>query len=83
MVKTDGGQAFPVGNPTHGGESGISKRDYFTAKALEGMVANASWVAYARGYKNGSLQTEGEFCYKATAAEAYKLADAMLAEREK
>ena len=27
----DGGQAFPSGNPTHGGETGMSLRDYLAA----------------------------------------------------
>lgn len=40
-----GGPAFPYGNPTHGGENGMTLRDYFAAKAMQGFAADetASW----------------------------------------
>ena len=49
--------------------SGLSMRDYFAAKAMQGVFVNEN-----------DLETFG-VC--ALAEHAYKLADAMLAEREK
>ena len=41
----DGGQAFPAGNPTHGGHEGMTLRDWFAGQALAGMLANPdSWT---------------------------------------
>jgi len=60
-------QAFPHGDPTHGGEQGMTLRDYFAAKAMQGM------------YANGSFPTGIMFD---TAKEAYEMADAMLKARE-
>lgn len=31
--------AFPQGIPEHGSEPGLSKREYFTAMAMQGMLA--------------------------------------------
>lgn len=68
----DGGPAFPAApNPYKTqdcGSIGMSLRDYFAAKALPGI--QASWE-------------DTEENYKMVALEAYKIADAMLAEREK
>jgi hypothetical protein len=36
----DGGGAFPHGDPTHGGDLGMTLRDYFAAAALTGFVTN-------------------------------------------
>lgn len=70
-MEKDGGPAFP-GPQWSGqigdGESGMSLRDYFAAAALPGLVPRGE----------GSLSIV--HCY---ASDAYKLADAMLAEREK
>jgi hypothetical protein len=33
-------QAFPHGNPTHGGEQGMTLRDYFAAKAMQWMMVD-------------------------------------------
>lgn len=30
--------AFPHGDPTHGGELGMTLRDYMAAKAMQGMM---------------------------------------------
>jgi hypothetical protein len=46
---------------------GMTLRDYFAAKALQGMVASMGW--------------QGGTC-KTVASVAYEMADAMLAERE-
>lgn len=40
-----GGQAFPYGDPTHGGEFGMTLRDYFAAKAMQGLtIAFPEWT---------------------------------------
>ena len=68
----DGGPAFPhlpIQANMAGGEKvtmrdGMTLRDYFAAKAMQGLVANGDWLRDA-------------------AAEAYAIADAMLAARNK
>ena len=32
-----GGPAFPYGDPTHGGDSGMTLSDYFAAKGMRGL----------------------------------------------
>lgn len=74
----DGGPAFPhlhyvdgVGPHYH---HGISTRDYFAAKALEG------WLATYGEHPHPALNPE----YAATVASlSYRMADAMLAARSK
>ena len=67
----DGGFAFPVWELNGNGQPemtgfGLSARDYFAAKAMQGLLA-------ARGrYEN----------YREIASDAYLLADAMLKARE-
>ena len=64
----DGGPAFPV-TTDHGSVyalPGMTLRDYFAAKALQGMLADKS-----SGYP-----------HREYACDAYSLADAMLAERK-
>jgi hypothetical protein len=56
-------------------------RDEFAMAAIAGMTANASWIAYARGFKNGRGEAV-EFAYSATAIEAYRIADAMMEQRD-
>lgn len=70
MSANNGGPAFPengVRGSAVGGE-GMSLRDYFAAKALQGMC---SIVGVDFGGPEGAAKI------------AYKLADAMIAEREK
>jgi hypothetical protein len=73
--RDDGGQAFPLPPASFGlsgdisyAEDGMTLRDYFAAKALQGLIATAE-----DPYK---IRT-------ALATEAYDLADAMLKERAK
>lgn len=92
MSRNDGGPAFPLPegqvlhNSEHGfveaedharyHESGMSLRDYFAAKAMQGYLANA-WQAE-------TLDSLGESSAQqmATVAEiSYAMADAMLAAR--
>lgn len=78
MSASTGGPAFPqplfqgpagTTNPWDGwGVGGLSVRDYFAAKALQGLLADPTW--------NPATKELG-------AAQAYKWADAMLVERNK
>ena len=61
----DSGPAFPVADMGQHGAYGMTLRDYFAAKAMQGIVANSN-----RDYAWADL-----------AAEAFALADAMLATR--
>ena len=68
----DGGTAFPLATSEYGGngpELGMSLRDYFAAKAIEGACNGV-----------GGLP-DGLFC-EAAAKRAYQMADAMLKARE-
>ena len=72
----DGGPAFPSLCEIHGPariDSGMSLRDYFAAKAMQGMLAGI----LADG---SSITSEG---FQKCAAATFEMADAMLAEREK
>ena len=66
--------AFPVPNDANvNGQEGMTLRDYFAAKAMQGMLCNG--FAPAMGQEDYE-----DFDY---AKIAYKMADAMLAERSK
>jgi hypothetical protein len=67
MIKNDGGPAFPShAYDTVFPSSGLTLRDYFAAKAMQGFCMN-----------------RGSVLYKDAAEEAYRMAAAMLAERDK
>jgi hypothetical protein len=71
MSKNDGGPAFPVPEPGLGRAdwfSGASIRDYFAAKAMQGMCAHSY---------------DPRLWPEESAEKAYAIADAMLAERDK
>ena len=77
MSKGDGGAAFPspgvvIGYETNerqqGAYEGMSLRDYFAAKAMQGICSH---------HDNWGLMQNG------IAKHAYEMADAMLAERAK
>ena len=74
MVTNTGGPAFPRNILDHGHgvitthESGMSLRDYFAAKAMQGMLAYA--------YLHPLAMEDG------CARDAYAMADAMLEARE-
>lgn len=85
----DGGYAFPVPMVYDGGacetvnERGMSLRDYFAAKALAEVIRLASTVHYSHEAGNG-VNDANVMPWTGPAAEAaYKVADAMLAERAK
>lgn len=62
-------QAFPMFMDKEGWESGMTLRDYFAAKAMQGMI---SAIPYDRFDVQESI----------TAKTAYSIADAMLKERK-
>lgn len=75
MSKDNGGPAFPASEVTdHNGdivtyaESGMTLRDYFAAKAMQGYCAHED-----------SINSH----FDSLASDAYELADAMLEERAK
>jgi hypothetical protein len=70
MSKNNGGPAFPTTKESHLMicSEGMTLRDYFAAKAMQGMLEMAEYRDLtSEGYARG----------------AYRVADAMLAEREK
>ena len=66
MIKDTSGPAFPYGDPTNGGDNGMSLRDYFAAKAMQGDLVSG-------------VHPDN---FDATAKRAYKMADAMLKARQ-
>ena len=68
MSKDTGGQAFPHGDPTHGGEIGMTLRDYFAAAVLP--------IVYKESLGGPDWRED-------IADEAYKMADEMLKARTK
>lgn len=76
-VKHDNPPAFPFATPyppdergmTYG-VTGMSLRDWFAGKALQGYLAGRCWEDHSTDYEN-------------VWSEAYKLADYMLAQRGK
>lgn len=68
-----GGTAFPVTEDTCAGAwHGLTKRDYFAAAALTGLIAGIQhWSLVTDNGKNAPMATY-----------AYKIADAMLKARE-
>lgn len=65
MNKTTGGPAFPLGNTPEEWMNGMTLRDYFAAKAMQGFLEDPDF---------GNS-------FEKTARHAYEMADAMLAAR--
>lgn len=66
--------AFPGGMSTTGGlpvQTGMSLRDYFAAKAMVGLLSSGDINLHEKGYEVELISW------------SYRLADTMLAEREK
>lgn len=82
MAKNDGGPAFPQSKDSWTRETGalvpegMSLRDYFAAKAMQGMMANTD-------YQPMGSPEHGNVHARYFADMAYRSADAMLAERAK
>ncbi len=74
-------RAFPKGTESNHPDSlGMSLRDYFASKALV-PLAKASLAPVVR--HKGEELTDRELINKAVAEQAYKIADAMMEQREK
>ena len=79
MSKETGGQAFPRQDYGYDGrdnliqyqEDGMTLRDYFAARAMQGILSNPGQLEYV---SDGSV--------KEVVRDAYKFADAMLEGRE-
>lgn len=78
MKDKNGGYAFPVGIPSANDEGwlneGMTLRDYFAAKAMQGIFSNTNVVCFEE-IKDLDRQCIPEI--------AYGVADAMLEVREK
>ena len=75
----NGGTAFPLPkgrDGTNSEKNGMTLRDYFAAKALEGLISKMAFELHADHEKAKEV-------HKCLAQSAYSYADAMLAEREK
>ena len=81
MSKNDGGAAFPNTPTDRSGqiaehECGMSLRDYFAAKAMQGLLSQGA------DDEDNQLHSKG-LLGEVVAENAYHFADAMLAERNK
>lgn len=74
--KPDGGPAFPCGGDLY---SGMSLRDYFAGQALAGICAAWPHMKHPKEAEYGGWVPPADH----VGYWAYRLADAMLAEREK
>jgi hypothetical protein len=75
MSNNTGGPAFPV--PDDASDMpGMTLRDYFAAKAMQGLISCPDW-------REGAGEDVGMYASDYTASAAYMMADAMLKAREK
>ena len=72
MSKETGGTAFPVENLTY--HPGMTLRDYFAAKAMQGLISCPDW-------REDAGEDVGMDASDYTASAAYIMADAMLKAR--
>lgn len=70
--RKDGGPAFPPQRYTD--EIGMTLRDYFAAQALNGVVA----IEYSKSWSGGPTISDEQIALR-----CYRVADLLLAEREK
>lgn len=76
----DGGPAYPTPN---GGTAsdGLSLLDWFAGQAMSGFCSESAETAHVSGdWEGGKLK---DVCIKSTVRESYRIAMAMLAERER
>jgi len=76
--QNNGGPAFPeLGNVGHNSdwqsESGMTLRDYFAAKVLQGVMASGTAMSIGTNHEEGMLDMARAF---------YSMADAMIQARE-
>lgn len=84
--KNTGGCAFPWTDPSEqsglpGQSAGMTLRDYFAAKAMQGLVHHA--FKYMVDERKEPATDAALAVMKDIGPVAYKIADAMIAEREK
>lgn len=81
MSRNEDAPAFPIVHPDGSGVQyfGMSLRDYFAAKAIQGMLCNDALVARHKDVGERNLISADSLM----ATSAYAIADAMLAERAK
>jgi hypothetical protein len=70
--------AFPHGNPTHGGDLGMTLRDYFAARGMETLMTNVASELTSKHYSVENAQRIKDLY----ASMCYAMADAMLKARE-
>ena len=71
MTTNTGGPAFPYGDPTNGGDNGMTLRDYAAIKAMQGILAS-----------NTEHEHEDAHIFDAIAEASYIMADVMLEARQ-
>jgi hypothetical protein len=89
MSKSNGGPAFPFqrfhddGTPkVHDRSDGMTLRDYFAAKAMQGMLAVPDDQRYGdRADQSLSVEQWQAWCVSGVVEHAYRVADAMLKAR--
>lgn len=76
----DGGNAFPIpGLKDDPDFNGLSVRDYFAAKAMQGMLAVPDDQRYGdRADKTLSIEEWQQWCVTGVVEHAYRVADAMI-----
>lgn len=80
--KNNGGAAFPLKEPLTSDSEGMTLRDYFAAKAMQGMLAVPDDQRYGdRADKALSVEEWQQWCVTGVVEHAYRVADAMLAAR--
>lgn len=77
QLSDEGGPAFPVRIGGYG-SGGMSTRDYFAARAMQGMIQND-----APGLAGAIAAGKGMVALDHTARLSYAIADAMLRERDR
>ncbi len=76
MSKDTGGPAFPVpGLHENSDYDGMTLRDYFAAKAMQGLIAHEERAKQLGSHNLGDFDVRVAIC-------AYRYADAMLKARE-
>ena len=80
-AKNDGGPAYPVNSDNHApiASTGMTLRDYFAAKAMQGELAA---MVDPSGYQCGIALDAPDETLARIAKHFYRIADAMLKARE-
>lgn len=76
MEKDTGGTAFPLplGSETVEGQEGMTLRDYFAAKAMQGVMGSGTAMQIGTNHREAMLDM---------AVALYSMADAMLEARDR